>query len=180
MVGIAAGIRGKCNVGDPVIVDPSWNYESGKVLGTSSGSIFLPEPHQLHLDVDLRERFKVLIEDASLAAQIKAEWRGPAPSHELRMRVGPLGSGSAVLADSERVGKIGEQHRKVLGIDMEAYSIFAAAAEATVPRPTAFCIKSICDFADELKDDSFQSYAAYTSAETLRHFVEVQMLESPT
>jgi nucleoside phosphorylase len=55
---------------------------------------------------------------------------------------------------------------------MEAYALLAAAEEAPTPRPTAFVIESICGFADEEKDDTFQEYAAYTSSRVLAWLVE--------
>jgi nucleoside phosphorylase len=65
-----------------------------------------------------------------------------------------------------------QQHRKLLGIEMESYGVLAAAEESPRPQPIAFAIKSVCDFADLEKSDSFQHYAAYTSAEVLRRLVE--------
>ena len=40
-----------------------------------------------------------------------------------------------------------------------------AAVNATEPRPCPIIIKSVCDYADSQKDDRFQKFAAYTSAE---------------
>ena len=57
------------------------------------------------------------------------------------------------------------QHRKLTGIDMETYGVYSAADEAPLPQPSVFALKSVCDFADERKNDDFQAYAAYTSAE---------------
>lgn len=50
--------------------------------------------------------------------------------------------------------------------------VFAAVEESLLPQPEAFSLKSVCDFADDEKDDRFQAYAAYTSANALRLFVE--------
>ncbi len=173
MTGIAAGVRGSINLGDVVIGDPSWNYESGKVVSGHGGeSAFLPEPHQYHLSTALREAFRKLADLEAIPAQIKKTWLGPKPETDLRIVVGPIASGSSVLADGTKLKGIAEQHRKVLAVDMEAYSIFAAADDALSPKPEAFCIKSICDFADELKNDAYQGYAAYTSAQALRYFIE--------
>jgi nucleoside phosphorylase len=75
------------------------------------------------------------------------------------------------------VDEIKLQHRSLLGIEMEAYGLFAAAASAEFPRPTPIAIKSVCDFADEDKSDEFQAYAAYTSARALGGFFERYMHE---
>jgi hypothetical protein len=51
---------------------------------------------------------------------------------------------------------------------MESYGLYAAATESQLPQPLAMSIKSVADFANESKEDSYQKYAGYTSAETLR------------
>lgn len=175
MAGIAAGVRGVVNLGDVIVADPSWNYESGKVLGAKGKSIFLPEPHQYHLSPALRESFRSLADREEIPAQIKKCWPGDRLDTDLRIVIGPLASGSSVLADASRLKDIAGQNRKVVAVDMEAYSIFAAADEAIEPKPHAFCIKAICDFADELKNDKHQGYAAFTSAQVLRHFVQAYL-----
>lgn len=62
------------------------------------------------------------------------------------------------------VERILKQNRNLLGIEMEAYGVLYAATHATKPRPKVFVAKSVCDFADEQKNDQYQDYAAYTSA----------------
>jgi nucleoside phosphorylase len=88
------------------------------------------------------------------------------------MRLGPFASGAAVLSDDETAQNIKQQHRQLVGIDMEAYAIFAAASESPMPQPKPFVLKSVVDFADSLKGDSHRTYAAYTSAQALRIFAE--------
>lgn len=55
---------------------------------------------------------------------------------------------------------------------MEAYSVFAAAEEASEPRPSAFALKAVVDFADGEKGDYFQTYGAYASAAVLQELCE--------
>jgi hypothetical protein len=55
--------------------------------------------------------------------------------------------------------------------------LFAAAASADDPAPVAMILKSVCDFADPDKDDDFQAYAAYTSANLLWAFLKQYMNE---
>jgi nucleoside phosphorylase len=88
------------------------------------------------------------------------------------VRIGPVASGAAVLQNPEIVADVQKQHRKTLGVEMEAYGVFVAAHEAPEPQPRVLAIKSVCDLADEQKSDDFQGYAAYTSARFLRLLVE--------
>jgi nucleoside phosphorylase len=77
-----------------------------------------------------------------------------------------------VLADGRTLRRIVDQHRNLLGVEMEAYGVFAAAEEVSHPRPEVFALKSVVDFADGEKDDRYQRYASYTSARALQRFVE--------
>jgi nucleoside phosphorylase len=51
---------------------------------------------------------------------------------------------------------------------MEAYGVFYAAEKAKLYSNTkAIVIKSICDFANEEKDDSYHHFASHASARTM-------------
>jgi hypothetical protein len=39
-------------------------------------------------------------------------------------------------------------------------------------KPIVFGLKSVCDFADHLKNDKYQKYCSYMSAQVLRVFME--------
>ncbi len=60
---------------------------------------------------------------------------------------------------------------------MEIYGLYAAAREAAEPRPLTFAMKAVSDLADSKKADDFQAYAAYTSAQALKHFLEANIAE---
>jgi nucleoside phosphorylase len=103
---------------------------------------------------------------------------GQAPEAQLSLRTGAVASGSAVIADADVVSEIQRKDRSLIGIEMEVYGIYAAANYASFPRPTAFAMKSVCDFGTKIKNDEFQVYAAYTSARVFalfceRHFHEI-------
>lgn len=84
---------------------------------------------------------------------------------------GKMISGSAVVADSKIVEQIKEdgESRKVVGLDMEAYGVaYAVWNTPKKYRPkSVIIIKAICDFANEKKNDDYQEFAAYASAQTL-------------
>ena len=171
MIGICAGIRGVCNLGDVICVDPCWDWGSGKFIDRGGASDFLQAPCQLRLDSFVRARLTSMSGDSELWDRVKREWTvGNAPSTSLKMLVGPLASGASVLSDLNTAGNIKEQHRQLAGIDMEAYSIFAAASEAILPQPKALVLKSVVDFADPEKSDNFRDYASFTSAKALEEF----------
>jgi nucleoside phosphorylase len=171
MVGICAGRSGKVNLGDVIVADPSWDWGSGKILSVDRTPHFQPSPHQLELDVDVTEKLKETLEDVQLLARIKAAARGNKPNSELRVHFKPMASGAAVVANRETFAKLIEQHRELSAIEMEGYGVATACKGSGKPRPLHVIMKSVCDYADEEKNDDFREYAAHTSALAMYHAV---------
>ena len=178
MPGICAGVRDKTNYGDVIIADPCWDWQVGKHLVKDGEKEFAIQPEQLALQAHIRSKWDQLRVEKAVWASIKDTWRDP-PETELKVRIGPAVSGSAVLADGDIVARIKEQHRGLLAVEMEAFSVLAAAQIASYPRPTAFTCKAVCDFADQKKDDRWQSYAAYTSVAAMTNFLERYLIDLP-
>jgi nucleoside phosphorylase len=172
MIGIAAGVRGACELGDILAADPVWDWGSGKWYREDGSPVFAAAPHQLAVNSYIKGKLVEFAQDAETFDEIRRSWRGPKPNTVLQLRIGPVASGASVLADVSKIEEIKAQHRKLVGIDMELYGLFGAADDAPVPSPKAFALKSACDFADDHKDDDLQSYAAYTSARALQIFME--------
>jgi nucleoside phosphorylase/CheY-like chemotaxis protein len=176
MPGICAGVRDKTLAGDVLLANPSWDYQCGKRLSNEQGSQFYIAPHQLYVHEAVEVRLLEIARDRKILLDIKSQWRGETPASELSLRSGPVGCGSAVLADITIVEDIIKtQQRALLGIEMEIYGVYSAANSSPEPRPITFALKSVCDFADNQKDDRYQKYAAYTSAQLLRTFFETYM-----
>lgn len=176
MTGICAGIKEKTALGDIIFADTSWDWQSGKRIKDKENVQFSMDPHHLPVEEFLRARAQQLRSDRSMWNEIRLAWPS-APSQELRFLIGPIASGSAVLADGQIVSEIRTQQRTVLGVEMEAYGLFAAAASTEQPKPMVVVMKSVCDFADPDKHDAMQAYAAYTSAAAFRIFVERNLAE---
>jgi nucleoside phosphorylase/CheY-like chemotaxis protein len=172
MVGICAGLEGKLSLGDIVVADPAWGYESGKQ--TTDG--FKPSPHQVHLDARVRADLLDHELHRTYLDKIKENWpknKTLQPTQQINMRVAPMGSGSAVVAVDDGMAPLQDQHRGVLALEMEAYAVMSTAETISNSKPFALVIKSICDFASSEKGDDYQEYAAYTSAEfTFKYITE--------
>jgi nucleoside phosphorylase len=166
MAGICAGVRSKVSIGDVLLADPSWDWQSGKRTRDMGNAQFSVAPHQLPAPASVRAHVEQIAADTKALEEIAGRWAGTRPGAP-RVKPGPVASGSAVLADGEVIDLIKDQHRELCGIEMEAYGLYAAAHVASSPRPTTFALKSVCDFADEAKSDDYQAYAAYTSASVL-------------
>lgn len=179
-VGIAAAVKPppSINFGDILFAELSWDYGSGKLTAIDGKVTLSPDPRSLAVEPMLRKQFVKLKENAAALASVKDQWPGNKPATSLSVHIGPIASGAAVVADSQIVSDILEQHRKLVGIEMEIYAIFYAATHSSEPRPTPLAIKSVCDYGDRNKSDTYQSYAAYTSARALDLFVR-EYLELP-
>ena len=119
----------------------------------------------------MRDLLRSLSSNSEALSQIRDSWPASTPPASLALKVGPLGSGAAVIADEDTVPRVVSNHRKVLGVEMEIYGLFAAATEACAPRPLPFSLKAIVDHADPSKADDFQDYGSYISAQVLDLFV---------
>jgi nucleoside phosphorylase len=172
MVGIAAGVnRDKQGFGDILAPSTTFDYGAGK-LGVVDGKLHLhPDANPINVAPVLRARLdEWTLEEERLAA-VRRRWPGAKPDRVLKLHVGPLGSGAAVVAAHEPVEATKEHWRKLIGIEMEAYGVHHASQVAVHPPPMFLCMKSICDFAGPDKNDAFQDYAAYTAAQLFHQFV---------
>jgi nucleoside phosphorylase/CheY-like chemotaxis protein len=169
IAGITAGIKGSdIQLGDVIVADPSWDYGSGKIASVDDKPTFQPDPQPIRIDADIKTKFGLLSSDK--LDKIRHDWPSEKPNNMLKVYVGPVASGSAVLAHSSAVQDIQTHSRKLVGVDMETYGVLYAAANGPRPKPIAFSIKSVCDYADSEKNDQYQMYAAYTSSSVLYRF----------
>lgn len=171
MTGICAGVRDKVKLGDVLFADPAWDFQSGKRVRDKENTQFSMRPHQLPASAHVRSHVEQLREDKDALGKIATTF----PEHASglpRIFVGPVASGSAVLADGDVIKEIRYQHQELIGVEMEIYGLFAAANSASKPQPQCFALKGVCDFADPDKEDGHQRFAAYASAQVLRLLIE--------
>jgi nucleoside phosphorylase/CheY-like chemotaxis protein len=170
MCGICAGVKDKVDYGDVLLADPAWDFQSGKRIRDKENSQFSVAPHQLPTSAKVRTHVQQLRGEHDALKNISSKYLNMPET--LNIVIGPVASGSAVLADGEVVKEIKTQHRELIGVEMEIYGMYAAAYSASKPQPQPFALKAVCDFADSVKDDKYQQYAAYTSANVLRLLME--------
>lgn len=171
MTGIAAGLQGKANLGDIIACDLSWDYGSGKISCNEEGKVkFSPDPRSIPLDPEIKEKLLSAQLEERYVNEIKRKFIGNKPNTSLKLVIGPMASGAAVVENEKLIDAIKSQQRKLVGIEMESYGVFYAACNSRKPKPKCMVIKSVCDFADAHKNDDFQKYAAFTSAQFLYEF----------
>jgi nucleoside phosphorylase len=161
MVGIAAGVRGRVNLGDIVISTQIIYYEQAKQ--TPQGPKYRP----LSIPAD---RFLLHsaqnYSDASWYSLMAVERPRPKRKGAVippEVHFGPFAVGDKVIADQGYVSALMDLHPQLIGIEMESYGVAMAAASAPM-RPRFLAIRSISDFADEEKDDSWREYASAAAA----------------
>jgi nucleoside phosphorylase len=113
-----------------------------------------------------------LIGDTNRLSEIQRCWQGPKSEADFKVLVGPVGSGAAVRSDDGAIEELQSQHRKIIGLEMEAFGVLSAAFASPFPEVRGFVMKGVSDFADSEKSDNYQDFAAYTSANVLKLFAE--------
>lgn len=176
MTGIAAGYSGNdLGFGDILIADQSYDGTSGKITTLENmEKSFSPNPTPIPLDSDLKEKLRGY-ENHEILSKIKRGYNGKAPNTELKVKVGPLVSVPFVIQNEFEFKSFKENQRKLVGLEMEAFGIFYSANNAPNPKPKPIVIKSVCDFGDSKKDDNYQIYAAYTSAQFFYEFALAEL-----
>lgn len=180
MTGICAGVKGKVNLGDVIVGDPTWDWGSGKHTETEDGAqLFKLSPKQSELKIGLATLCDEIGRSSEFRRKVRAGWDNAFPSGEFRGHVGAMASGASVISNSSIAEEIVSQNRDLIAIEMEAFAVMVAAEYATTRQLHSVAIKSVCDFADPEKQDEWQAYAAYTSAsfadELFRRFFTVLM-----
>lgn len=171
MTGIAAGVKGKNEYGDVIVADISWDYTSGKIEMIGEDEVLTPDPYPLRLSSKFKKIANNISRDDVLLATIKSKWNADKPVSSLNVHVGDVASGGAVIESQSVIEGIKKHARKIIGIEMEAYGVYFASDNSLLPKPETMVLKSVCDFADKNKNDNFQKYAAYTSAQVMYHII---------
>ncbi len=169
MPGIAAGTGNitdisKQEYGDVLLASSVWNFSNGKYVSPSEAEIvfgevgFNPRPTVVNITGDYLD---------SILSYINSS------ENEYLTHFGPLASGTAVVANKSILQKqVLTRFEDTEGVEMEGYGVAYAATHAMNPKPHVIIAKSVCDFADERKDDVFQKFAAYTSCGLVKDLLE--------
>lgn len=170
MAGICAGYPKKTSLGDVVAAETAWLWQDGKFAVVDEIPVFQGSPHQVHVNpevkaclLDLRRDEKIWNGFGTMARNVGVMTP--------KLVCGPVASGAAVLADAKvRDSIMQTQHRAVVGLDMETYSVYVAAESCNAVRHFV-SLKAVCDGGDKDKADQYQAYAAEVSAVATVAFV---------
>ena len=182
MSGICAGLKDRdLNFGDILIADQSWDYGSGKMREKSRDKViqdieFEPDPRPILLSPDIRAKMSSFLRRTDILSNIQSSSRYNKPKFVLQAKMGPIASGSYVIASESILLDIKNRHRKLLGVEMEAYGLYFSAENTLNQYTKAVMIKSVSDYGDNSKNDDYQDYAAYTSAQFIYYFICEELL----
>ncbi|RLA43685.1 MAG: hypothetical protein DRR42_21405, partial [Gammaproteobacteria bacterium] len=105
MCGICAGVEGKVKQGEVLFADPAWDFQAGKQVLENGVAEFSMAPHQIAADPIVRSHTQQIATETDDLASIFTEFGGDAVAVP-RIHIGPVATGSAVLADGEIVRRI--------------------------------------------------------------------------
>lgn len=167
MTGITGGTKpDKMNFGDVIVALRSWDYRAGKDIRKEEQAKHLNTINAIDIDTSMISYCRCLAEDTNTLNAIKESFtEGDKPEEDLQLLLGPVVSGASVVTDPQIVQDVlDNQHREVLGIEMEIYGMYYASSWALKPHPRIIAVKGVSDFADSDKGDKYHAYASYTSA----------------
>ena len=160
MSGICAGIDKNAELGQLLVTDFVWEYQSGKWLADA----FAAEPYQVSVPQNTRLSLSKIIDQDDLLPRLEAHFRGGVrPSKVSKPKLAVFTSGSAVIASEARLASVKSQHRKVAGLDMEVFGFHRAVELSGLPIH-AFSAKVVVDKANESKGDELHEYGCLISA----------------
>jgi adenosylhomocysteine nucleosidase len=158
MSGISAGVGDESPVGTLIIADPCWEYQAGKWAADG----FKIEHYDVGLDVNTNTLISQFINRIGKGLELKKDLLEEDVVFR-EIKIAPMATGSAVIADAKRLKDIKVQHRKIAALDMEMYGVYKAAQLSAV-NPIVFGAKTVVDRADSAKGDKYHEFGAILAA----------------
>lgn len=178
MGGICAGLKERgLNYGDIIIAEQSWDYGSGKMKDAEESHegikeiVFEPDPRPIQLAASLKAKVNSFLRRRDILAKIQYESKYMKPEFVLKASIGPVATGSFVISSVSKLNEIKNVQRKLLGVEMEGYGLYYACEHSQDQAIKGIMIKSVSDFGDASKNDVYQDYSSYTSAQFIYYFI---------
>ncbi|MCP4696159.1 MAG: 5'-methylthioadenosine/S-adenosylhomocysteine nucleosidase [Gammaproteobacteria bacterium] len=172
LVGITGGMDRDIHLGDVVASEQIVDYELGKMSSKGFGprwSVYRTDYRLLNLIQNWQNQ-----NWQHYIRPLRPDKKFPDKS---KLHTGIYLSGNKVIADERTAGSLKAFWQKAAAIDMESAGV-AAAIEASPFSPGLIVLKSVCDYADCKKNDSWQMYAADAAASCAVSFITDQLKPS--
>ena len=170
MLGIAAGLRGKCSLGEVVIAERVVAYEGAAYV---EGGAVENRPDISRLAMSVRQDVSAYLSNINaLETRLKESYNLLGIEFPEQAEAGPVcqgvipktatvASGEKLLKDPEKFLGMRELHGKTEVAEMEGAGLFAACANYSKP---VLMVRGISDFGDSKKDNRFHRLAAMAAA----------------
>ena len=102
-------------------------------------------------------------------------------TNRCQVHIGPMGCGSLLVKDANFMRYLRKIVPTTLAVDMESHGVALATTCCSDPSDPILLVvlKSVVDFADGEKDDTFHEYASYASAAAAKYILE-QVIRNPS
>ncbi len=170
MLGIAAGFRGKCALGEVVLAERIVAYEGAALV---EGGKVEARPEIARLSMGVRQDISSYLSNRdALESRLKNGYQALGIEFPDQVEAGPVaqgvmpkmatvGSGEKLLRDPEKFLSMRKLHGKIEVAEMEGAGIFAA---CTSFGKSVLMVRGISDFGDSKKDNRFHLLAAKAAA----------------
>lgn len=177
MLGIAAGMREKCALGEVILSERIVAYESAALV---EGGIMESRPRILELDIKVRQDISSYLSNINsikdrltqiyekLAIDLPEQADIGQVSKSVMPRTATIASGEKLLRDPEKFKALREINGKIEIAEMEGTGLFEACHNYKKP---VLMIRGISDFGDSTKDNRFHSLAAKAATAVTVDFI---------
>lgn len=169
MSGICAGVEENSKLLDIIVGEVCWEYQTGKFKDNE----FKCEPYQAAINNDIKTEISQYISISDNLLKIKEQLFETELKYS-SIYLAPISSGSAVIANAEKMLEIGSQHRKMAGLEMEMYALYEAAQQSQC-KPSFFGAKAVVDLGNSSKGDDLQDTASIISARFVVNFLATKL-----
>jgi len=173
MSGICAGVPEVADPGTVIVADPCWEYQAGKWAQDK----FEMEPYSASIRPTFRTHINQIILQDPHGLKLKEDL-GFEELRYCKIMIAPLATGSAVVANKQYFARVGDQHRKMAGLEMEMYGVYKA-AELSTSLPLYFGAKTVVDAGDSDKGDTLHVYGSIVSARFIVGVIKSVLLGEP-
>jgi len=170
LLGIAAGLRGKCALGEVVIAERVVAYEGAALI---EGGKVEARPEITRLSMRVRQDVSSYLSNrTTLESRLTNSYKALGIEFPDHVEAGPVAqgvmpktvtvaSGEKLLRDPEKFLGMRELHGKTEVAEMEGAGLFAACANFGKP---VLMVRGISDFGDSKKENGFHLLAAKAAA----------------
>ncbi len=171
MTGICAGDAQQVQLGDLVVAERTFTYDSGKFILEDGKRVHQPDTTTYQLNSTILQFLGLFDDWKPLVARLKRPLLSESKLKRrgTRCHLKAMASGSAVRAD-QPFAEVQAPVRTTVAIDMESAALGLVMGHH--PLIPWLVVKGVCDYADQDKNDMYHDYAASAAALYALSFIQ--------